>query len=413
MAGVLAPITVQAHSSCTSFHGRVYLTGFTGGHEVGSSFYASVEDNPATATIASTPGDCEPGGAVATASYETQDGSATGGEDYEPRTGTTEQMCNDVHPGFCPAGIPTTRSVDVSIDGGDGPDARAVESLEFRLTGGANNGLLPPWAAPIHIIDAQGSPRGSLEPTVDGAGVVTYSRSESFDKILIPVFLAGTASSGSVGYTVEPDPAAPATPGDDFQVVSPNPLPVGPDRVGFIEIAIVNDTLAEAPESVVITLGGTVDGPPSTTFTILDNEEFEPPRSRLHHPRHKWRYKKSDFRIREVHVFTSDNPGGSGVVAAQFALKRTKKNGSCQWRTKGGWQAKDCQNRQWVEMKYDQGADLFYVRLKQLKSSVKTKIKNYTAFSRAIDGAGNVEKDFANKRNENTFEVKRTKKRRR
>jgi hypothetical protein len=40
---------------------------------------------------------------------------------------------------------------------------------------------------------------------------------------------------------------------------------------------------------------------------------------------------------------------------------------------------------------------------------VKTKIKNYTAFSRAIDGAGNVEKEFKKKRNDNTFEIKRKK----
>jgi hypothetical protein len=45
--------------------------------------------------------------------------------------------------------------------------------------------------------------------------------------------------------------------------------------------------------------------------------------------------------------------------------------------------------------------------MKQLKPSVKTKIKNYTAFSRAIDGAGNVEKDFTKKRNANTFEIRR------
>jgi hypothetical protein len=42
---------------------------------------------------------------------------------------------------------------------------------------------------------------------------------------------------------------------------------------------------------------------------------------------------------------------------------------------------------------------------------VGTRIKDYTAFSRAIDGAGNVEKDFAEKRNANTFEVKRRRRR--
>jgi hypothetical protein len=38
---------------------------------------------------------------------------------------------------------------------------------------------------------------------------------------------------------------------------------------------------------------------------------------------------------------------------------------------------------------------------------VGSKIKDYTAFSRAIDGAGNVEKEFTKKRNANTFEIRR------
>jgi hypothetical protein len=38
---------------------------------------------------------------------------------------------------------------------------------------------------------------------------------------------------------------------------------------------------------------------------------------------------------------------------------------------------------------------------------MKTRIKDYTAWSRAIDAAGNVEKDFEPKRNANTFEVKK------
>jgi hypothetical protein len=38
--------------------------------------------------------------------------------------------------------------------------------------------------------------------------------------------------------------------------------------------------------------------------------------------------------------------------------------------------------------------------------------RGYTAFSRAIDGAENVEKQFDVKRNANTFEIKRTKRRR-
>jgi hypothetical protein len=93
------------------------------------------------------------------------------------------------------------------------------------------------------------------------------------------------------------------------------------------------------------------------------------------------------------------------VVAAEMALRRNLVNGKCVWNAKKGWQKKDCQNRTWLPTKYDDVGELFYYRMKQLKSSVGTKIKDYTAFSRAIDGAGNVEKQFTKKRNMNTFEA--------
>jgi hypothetical protein len=90
-----------------------------------------------------------------------------------------------------------------------------------------------------------------------------------------------------------------------------------------------------------------------------------------------------------------------------MALRRNLVNGKCAWNAKKGWQKKDCQNRTWLPTKYDDVGELFYYRMKQLKSSVGTKIKDYTAFSRAIDGAGNVEKQFTKKRNMNTFEIRR------
>ena len=65
----------------------------------------------------------------------------------------------------------------------------------------------------------------------------------------------------------------------------------------------------------------------------------------------------------------------------------------------------------WQGTKYDEFVDWYVKPMRQLKPSVKTKIKNYTAYARAIDGAGNVERDFIKKRNENTFEIKRSRRR--
>jgi hypothetical protein len=49
--------------------------------------------------------------------------------------------------------------------------------------------------------------------------------------------------------------------------------------------------------------------------------------------------------------------------------------------------------------------DFFFIRLDALAPS-KGKIQDYTAFSRAIDGAGNIETFLNSGENHNTFEVK-------
>jgi hypothetical protein len=298
--------------------------------------------------------------------------------------------------------------VPVGITAPGGAADAGVEPFLFLLSNGQPAGLAEPTSAPIHIIDVEGVNRVSLEPTLTG-GPMAYQGTE-FGSVLIPVFWAGTGSGGSVNYTVEPDPAKPATPGEDFTVASPNPLPIT-NRVGFIQIDIVGDKLREGgrvrdhhPPAGALHRGGAllqhvhdhrqrgerlpgqpVPPPP---------EQVEVQQGRLSHPgvphlRHR--------------------RGRPGVVAAEMALRRNLKNGKCAWKAKKGWQKKDCQNRTWLPTKYDDVGELFYYRMKQLKSSVGTKIKNYTAFSRAIDGAGNVERDFIKKRNENTFEIKRSK----
>jgi hypothetical protein len=397
---LLVPVPSTAGSACNG-HGRAYLAGFP--TDAGSPFYSAPEGNDAMATISVTPGDC--GGEWSQATFATEDAMAIAPDDYQETQGETDPLCRDSHPEYC-VGATSEDHVNVPTQLGGGEIERAVESFWFRLTSGTY-GLADPSSVPIHIIDKDGPPRASLEPTVDGSGAIAYARSESFARILIPVFLAGTSEEGSVGFTVEPAPASPATPGQDYTVVTSSPLAIAQSRVGYIEIGIVNDKLAEAPESVVISLVGDNVAPPSTTtFTILDNEENVFPVSRFHHPRNKWKYNKADYRIREFHIFATDE-GGSGVVAAEMALRRNLVNGKCAWKAKKGWQKKDCQNRTWLPTKYDDVGELFYYRMKQLKSSVGTKIKNYSAFSRAIDGAGNVEKEFTKKRNANTFEIRR------
>jgi hypothetical protein len=408
--GLLTPVPSGMAAVCEAGAealgpGAVHLGDFTSGYEVGSVFYAAKEGTSATAVVRVSPGDCT--GPQVQGHYTTAGGTAVEGVDYQDRTGSTTTICDDAHyEQFC-GSTPRTYPVAIPVEANAGAEA-AVESFSFSLTGGSL-GVEPPSSSPVHSIDIHGAPRAALEPGVPG-----YSKSETYIKMRIPVFLAGTSESGSVGYTLSPDPAAPAMVGEDIQDLTGGTVTVGSSRLAFIDLGLVNDTLSEPPESVIVTLTGgpgiAVADPSSIRFTIEDNEESDPPTSRLHHPRHKWRYKKSDYRIREVHVFTHDNPGGAGVTAAQFALRRNLKNGDCQWLARKGWKQGDCQNREWLPTQWDPVGELWRYRPKQLKSSVATKIKNYTAFSRAIDGAGNVERDFKEKRNANTFEVKRSRK---
>jgi hypothetical protein len=332
-----------------------------------------------------------------TAAYGDTPGSATEPDDYSLADGRT--------PPVGVVGPPSQETVQFQLNDDGSPD-QVAETFTVVLSQPEGGTIDAPPSAPFVIIDAHGSTRVAFDD-------LPYSQSETYQTLVVPVWLGGPASGATVPYTVGGD----ATLNEDFAVTSPNPLVFGVgDRAKLITLSIVNDKLGEADETVAVALqtptGAALDAPSSKVVTILDNEEKVDPRSRFHHPRDKWKYKKNDYRIREFHVFAHDEAGGSGVVAVELALRRNLDNGTCAWKTKSGWQKKDCQNRQWLPTTYDDVGELFSYPMKQLKSSVGTRIKDYTALARAIDGAGNVEKEFTKKRNANTFEIKRKRKRR-
>jgi hypothetical protein len=107
-----------------------------------------------------------------------------------------------------------------------------------------------------------------------------------------------------------------------------------------------------------------------------------------------------------VHIFTEDT-GGAGVVASEFALRRNMKKGDCAWWSGRKFKKGGCDKERWLKTgQYE--PDFFYIRVKELDPSVGP-IDTYTAYSRAIDGAKNLETSFEVGRNENTFEVKKPK----
>lgn len=397
---------VRSANACVTGHLRAGLDGFNGGAGP-QSFYAATESDPSAAFRVTNFGDDCVGELISVA-FGTSDVSARASEDYVPKSGRTPPMNDLSHPEDNPS-APTSYQDSVAIVDNSTEEAPA-ETVQLALSDPQGGVLGDPSVAPVYIVDDDGA--------ADRVALASYpyAQSETFTQSAIPVFRGGNSASGSptVSYAVGPGGSNPATPGADFTPGSGQVTFGSGRRWELIPITIANDDVGEAPETVqvAVTGSGVVGGTSTAVLTILDNEEKDPPTSRLHHPRHKWRYKKSDYRIREVHIFTTDNVGGSGVTGAQFALRRNMKNGDCSWLTKSGWQRKDCQGREWLDTQYDQTGQLWRFRLKQLKSSVGTRIKNYTAFSRAIDGANNVENEFAEKRNDNTFEVKRSKRRR-
>jgi hypothetical protein len=151
-------------------------------------------------------------------------------------------------------------------------------------------------------------------------------------------------------------------------------------------------------------------GPSSITFTILDNEENVFPVSRFHHPREGWRYKKSDYRIREFHIFASDE--GGSAWSCRGRLRRNLKNGDCVWFTPHRWERNDCSARVWLSTTYDDVGDLFRLPMKQLSRASERRSRTTRRVPAPSTRRVMWEKEFAKKLNANTFEIKRTRRRR-
>lgn len=404
-AGLLIPANSEA-SACATEPGELYLANFWGPGDVGSQFYAAAENaGAATATIRPWPGDCL--GRDTQGTYETTDGTAVAPEDYTHTEGLTPRMCDDIHDGFC-GPYPTQAQPNIPI--ADDPNSEAaVESLLFRIAWGEHGLADPPLrtSAPVHVVDNDGLERFSLEPTIDGLTAVAYSRSEAFPSLAIPVFRAGpAAAAASIAYNVTDGTAQRGT---DYEVPPSGTITFGAgQRVATLSIQILTDGEIEGPQTFQVALTGPEAVDPKTTMvTIIDIDSDDiPPVTRFHHPRQGWKYRYGDYRIREMHVFFEDRGDPpSGVVAVEMALRKKRLDGSCKWWANSKWNSGSCDTKVWIPMKFD--FDLYLKRFTPpLSPSMGTRIKNYTAWCRGIDGAGNVEASFAAGRNWNTFEVR-------
>jgi len=388
----LLALPARADQACATNHMRARLEVFSEGSVSRPLYWVAENEGPATFTVRIIGSGCD--GSTSSISYEVQPGSATTPEDYVAPSGSIT-FVNTV-------GHPDTERRDITIinDGLSVPFDEAVEMATVVLTGASGGSLIPPTSAPLIIVDDDGpTARISL---ADGP----YEESESTPEGGVPVFRAGDASGPSpVDWTLT---AGTATPGDDYSGPTSGTLTFGPgDRMKLIPVTVVDDAVKEPPETLTVSISGPLtEGTTSVPFTITDNEEDIPPTSSLHHPNNKRKYRASHYLIREIHIFTRDQ-GGAGTVAAEFALRRNMKSGKCAWWSGKRFKKGKCGSERWLKTgQYE--TDFFYIRLKELQPSVG-KIRNYTAYSRAIDGAKNVESHFEVGRNANTFKVKKPK----
>jgi hypothetical protein len=382
-------------AACASGHVAATLADFPS-EAASSPFYWAAEDaGQVTFILRAVGDDCTP--TAITISYQTKDGSATSPADYLPASGQRAVATDPTH------GPGDRQPVPVTVNNDPVPEP-VIESALVELTGVQGGGhLSPPTAAALHVVDDDGpAARISLD------GEAAYRQLETYSTAAVAVFRGGTSGGQvTVNYTVEPDQSNGPKPGEDYQAESGTLTFAPGDRIEMIPITLLNDRDTEGEESLSITLtgaeGAVIDGPSSTKFTILDNEEGGAPESLFHHPKNKWKYQAKDYRIREIHVFTEDN-GASGVVAAEMALRRNLKGGKCSWWAGKKWKKGACNEELWRNMGTLE-PDFFFIRVPALQAS-RGPIKSYTAISRAIDGAGNREVEFEAGRNANTFDVK-------
>ena len=426
---LLIPIHAGAATACAEENqpGQGVLTGFTRGDEnaTASHFYMVGESQgEAKLMVTITPSGCVPGGTRGRVDYATQDLVAAATQDYAARSGTTVTMCND-SPGhveqYCgqsPPAPPPSVAVNVPI-ADDTQVETALEPFLFKLTGGTSStdppgGVGTPGEAPVYIVDNDGQLRFSLEPTRNGTSVVTYSRIEGYS-IEIPVFRAGPAQEmATVSYSVTSIGENVAVAGTDYILPSPQQVDFpANERFSFIRINVPHDFVIDGDKMLEIELEGNVVGPSprATTLVLEDNAvvvgDETPPETKFHHPRQGLVYKRGDYRLRTIHVF--DQLGDAKRV--QIALAKRTEDNRCSWFTKGRWKRGACDAPVWLSteiLPYPfKGRDLYHRDFPALKPTTGTWVKNYQAWSRAWDEAGNPEDTFTKGRNRNTFRVSR------
>lgn len=383
--------TLGEAAACADKHIQANLDVFPAEAVSRPLYWAAEGDGQTSFTIRVFGTNCD--GTTVRVGYAGQDGTAQTATDYSLVPGNVVVVNGPGHSDRASREVQITNDVVPELPS-------AVELAEVVLNDVDNARLVPPTNAALVIVDDDGPT--SRFSVAEGS----YEEMEGSANGGVPVFRGGSASAAAtVSYAVSPGNA---TAGQDYEAAASGTLTFAPnDRAETIPITVLDDAERESAETLNVSISGPgVEGTTSVPFTITDNEESIPPTSSLHHPNQGKRYRASHYLIREIHIFTQDT-GGAGVVAAEFALRRNMKDKSCAWWSGKRFRKGDCDKERWLGTGMYE-TDFFYIRLKELQPSTGS-IRNYTAYSQAIDGAKNVESTFEVGRNANTFEIRKPK----
>jgi Calx-beta domain len=188
--------------------------------------------------------------------YATGGGTAQPGTDYTITAGRA-QLALPVHE-------QVIQTIPIPVQSDDSLES-VVESTDIVLSNPSGARLAEPFTAPLFVIDSDGP---SSRVALDGG---TYAQSESQLQVRIPVFRAGAAAgSTTVSYSITPGGTNPAQ-GADYVAASPGPVSFGSgERVKTIDFSLVNDDVAEPPETLTISLNGAeVVAPTTSSRTTL------------------------------------------------------------------------------------------------------------------------------------------------
>jgi hypothetical protein len=395
-ADVASPAT-----ACASTHSDTVLSNFAGGNAA-PHFYLNTEGQPVHPRFLITIHGCTSQEPVRM-NWDTVPDTATAG-DFVDSQGPSD----NINTGPCPSDQDCFESHTVNVQLQNDALAEPV-SERLRFVASTSSGrLYEPRTVPIHIVDLDGTPNrvGFAQPLP----ALPYEQFEFERTARIPVLRAGpTTSAMTVNFALAGTGTEPAE-SSDFSPANGQVAFGSGQRLAWLTFSIANDADGQ-PETISARLTSASSGSVDPTqdqvnFRIRDAaSDNRPPESRFHHPRHRLKYAYNDYRIREMHTFFKSDP--SGVKRAWLALRLQRIGGRCAWYNGSRFVPGRCGAKRWLAMKFFRQANLFAYRVEALQPSIGTKIRNYRAWTRTQDGAGNMERTFQRGRNLSTFEVRR------